>query len=311
MKKLLLILLLISTPVVAQPTTTKPDIITMGLTTCTANKPIIGTGLGLVPACATPTYPSSVTAGGLLWGSSTNVIASTAALTGILIGNGTSAPTTIAGTTCTNQFLRAFTSSGGTCATIANDDVANLTIIGSSSTSMTIGTKINFTTTTTNPELTLISTEISGYTALNLNANSGAEVFQALAGAGAITFKSTTNVPVHFGSNQKTVFSIDGNMHLRTTFESSSTPTLTSCGTSPSITGSDISGEVTMGTGTPTGCIITFANAYVSAPYCHVTWQATPLLSQSFTVSNTAITLTQTATDSNKVTYSCFARSGG
>lgn len=88
-------------------------------------------------------------------------------------------------------------------------------------------------------------------------------------------------------------------------------PALTSCGTSPAIVGSDLSGEVTMGTGSPTGCIITFNAAYVSAPLCTVTWQATPLASQSYAVSNTAITLTQTGTSSNKVNYTCMARSGG
>ncbi len=78
-----------------------------------------------------------------------------------------------------------------------------------------------------------------------------------------------------------------------------STPVLTSCGT------------VTMGTVTPTGCIITFANAYTNTPHCIVTWQATPLASQSYTVTITAITLVQTATSSNKVNYRCDAQSGG
>ncbi len=90
-----------------------------------------------------------------------------------------------------------------------------------------------------------------------------------------------------------------------------STPVLTSCGTSPAITGTDIAGTVTMGTATPTGCIITFANAYTNTPHCIVTWQATPLASQSYTISTTAITLVQTATSSNKVNYRCDAQSGG
>jgi hypothetical protein len=88
-------------------------------------------------------------------------------------------------------------------------------------------------------------------------------------------------------------------------------PVLTSCGTSPAITGSDTAGIVTMGTGTPTGCVITFAAAYVTAPVCVVTWIATPLASQSYVTSATAITLTQTATSSNKVQYVCVAQSGG
>ena len=57
-----------------------------------------------------------------------------------------------------------------------------------------------------------------------------------------------------------------------------------------------------MGTGTPTGCVITFNVAYTSTPYCTVTWQATPLASQSYAVANTAITLTQTATSSTRST---------
>lgn len=88
-------------------------------------------------------------------------------------------------------------------------------------------------------------------------------------------------------------------------------PALTSCGTTPAIAGTDTSGTVTMGTGTPTGCVITFATAYTGAPHCVVSWEATPLASQSYAVTTTAITLTQTATSSNKVDYWCAAPSGG
>lgn len=88
-------------------------------------------------------------------------------------------------------------------------------------------------------------------------------------------------------------------------------PALTSCGGgSPAIEGSDMSGTVTMGT-TATGCVITFNAAYTNAPRCLVTWRATPLASQSYAVSNTAITLTQTSTSGNVVDYICTVRSGG
>ena len=87
---------------------------------------------------------------------------------------------------------------------------------------------------------------------------------------------------------------------------SATAPALTSCGTSPSISGTDLSGTVTMGTGTPTGCVITFNSAKTAAPHCVVTWRATPLASQSYTISTTALTLTQTATSSNLVDYACF-----
>lgn len=88
-------------------------------------------------------------------------------------------------------------------------------------------------------------------------------------------------------------------------------PALTSCGTSPTIVGTDTAGFVTMGTASPTGCIITFNVAYALAPICMVTWIATPLASQSFVTSATAITTTQTATTSNKLAYACFAQPGG
>jgi hypothetical protein len=92
---------------------------------------------------------------------------------------------------------------------------------------------------------------------------------------------------------------------------SGTAPALTSCGTSPAIVGTDVAGTVTMGTGTPTGCVITFNVAYIAAPHCIVQWIATPLASQSYTTSTTAITLTQTATSSNVVKYMCVAQPGG
>ncbi len=96
------------------------------------------------------------------------------------------------------------------------------------------------------------------------------------------------------------------NRHARS---GGTSPALTSCGTSPAIVGGDFAGTVTMGTGSPTGCTITFAVAYTNAPVCTVTWRATPLASQSYTTSTTALTLTQTATSSNLIDYMCAARS--
>jgi hypothetical protein len=83
-------------------------------------------------------------------------------------------------------------------------------------------------------------------------------------------------------------------------------PALTSCGTSPTISGNDMAGTVTMGTGSPTGCVITFNGAKSAAPHCVVVWIATPLASQSYATSATAITLTQTGTSSNVVKYVCM-----
>lgn len=102
---------------------------------------------------------------------------------------------------------------------------------------------------------------------------------------------------------------IDSLGHIRV--GNNTAPALTSCGGgSPAIIGDDTAGEVTMGT-TATGCVITFNKAYAAAPLCTLNWQATPLASQSWTVSTTAITTVQTSTSSNKLNYICRARNGG
>jgi hypothetical protein len=122
--------------------------------------------------------------------------------------------------------------------------------------------------------------------------NSGIFSAASFSATGAATFGSTT--PAHIISAQTTP------------------PGVTTCnqgGGSPSIVGTDTAGEVTTGT-LATSCVVTFNVAYVTAPFCVVTWQAS-LASTGYTISNTAITFTQTATTGEKVNYHCIARSGG
>lgn len=112
-------------------------------------------------------------------------------------------------------------------------------------------------------------------------------------GAGIVQYGLAAGVPIHVATAQTTA------------------PALTSCGTgSPAITGTDSAGIVTMGT-SATGCVITFNVAYTGTPYCVVNWIATPLASQSYVTSNSAITLTQTSTSGNKAQYICMATAGG
>ena len=83
-------------------------------------------------------------------------------------------------------------------------------------------------------------------------------------------------------------------------------PVLT-CGTSPTIVGNDMAGTVTVGTASPTGCTITFNTAKSVAPACAVTSQS-QLASFAYTISTTAVTVTQTATSSNKINYVCMGQ---
>ena len=84
-----------------------------------------------------------------------------------------------------------------------------------------------------------------------------------------------------------------------------SAPTISSCGTSPAITGGDQAGTVTTGTGSPTACTITFATSYAAAPNCVVVDQSAIANLTSYSVSATAITLATAAASSQKIAYVC------
>jgi hypothetical protein len=85
-------------------------------------------------------------------------------------------------------------------------------------------------------------------------------------------------------------------------------PTLSSCGTSPSIIGSDASGIIGTGTGA-TACTLTFGIAYVNAPFCVVSAQA-KASNLDYSRSTTALTLSA-ASASAFYHYHCLAQSGG
>lgn len=126
--------------------------------------------------------------------------------------------------------------------------------------------------------------QVTGGAAINGNLNVGGTVNQ---------FGSTATAPAHIATAQTTA------------------PVLTSCGGgSPAIVGTDTAGIVTMGT-TASGCIITFNTAYTAAPFCVVSWIATPLATQSYVTTNSAVTLTQAPTSGNVVQYHCIGRAGG
>ena len=82
-------------------------------------------------------------------------------------------------------------------------------------------------------------------------------------------------------------------------------PTISGTGTPTIRAGStDTAGEVTSGT-SATSVIITFSSTKANAPFCTVTPQ-TQLVAFSYTISTTAITITQTATTGEKIDYVCF-----
>lgn len=87
-------------------------------------------------------------------------------------------------------------------------------------------------------------------------------------------------------------------------YKQTTAPVPTGTGSPTIATGStDEAGEVTSGT-SATSVIITFNLTHTNAPFCVVHSQA-QIVSFAYTLSNTAITITQTATTGDKIDYRC------
>jgi hypothetical protein len=91
-----------------------------------------------------------------------------------------------------------------------------------------------------------------------------------------------------------------------------STPTASSCGTSPSVVGSDAAGKVTIGSSASDTCTLTFSVAYPVAPACVVIGEDSAI-TLGATTSTTVLTITAPgATDfsSDVISYICIGQDG-
>ena len=83
-------------------------------------------------------------------------------------------------------------------------------------------------------------------------------------------------------------------------------PVGSACGTTPTVASgsTDTRGSVTEGT-TATGCVITFAAAYASAPFCVVSSpNGAPLT--GYTTSTAALTITNASATGDDFTWECM-----
>ncbi len=135
-----------------------------------------------------------------------------------------------------------------------------------------------------------------------------------LALTGAVALAQTFTKALQLSQDTTGAFSVDSNngiyfpSHLLTV--GTPAPTITGSGT-PTIAGTDTAGLVTMGTSATTATAV-FGRAYLSVPFCVVTWQnpmngtLTPI---AYTLATTSIALTQGSTSGNKINYLCTATS--
>lgn len=105
-----------------------------------------------------------------------------------------------------------------------------------------------------------------------------------------------------------TAFDITNTGHI---IASSTNPVLSSCGTSPTMKGSDVWGEITVGA-TATGCTVTFAQAWSAAPVCTISNQSMSITSAlSYTISASALTISQAVgLGGDKIDFYCMGISG-
>ncbi len=85
------------------------------------------------------------------------------------------------------------------------------------------------------------------------------------------------------------------------------TPSLSTCGTSPSVTGTDTAGIITFGGGSPTACTLTFATSFGTAPSCVISDDSTTIGSDITSKSATSFTVTTSAAfGGGHVNYHCI-----
>jgi hypothetical protein len=132
--------------------------------------------------------------------------------------------------------------------------------------------------------------------------------------AGGIAVSQTIVRAIQLSQDTTGAFSVDSNngvyfpSHINTLSRSS--PAIAGTGT-PTILGSDTAGTITMGTSATTA-VATFARAYLTVPFCTVSWQApmngtaTPI---AYTLATTSISISQGATTANKINYMCMSAS--
>jgi hypothetical protein len=122
----------------------------------------------------------------------------------------------------------------------------------------------------------------------------GSLIFQTSPAAGSTA--TTQNALV-------TALTIDSKAHV---IHGGSAPAVSgSCGTSPSVAGTDSAGKLTTGTVAPTSCTLTFSKAWGTAPSCFAQNETTANLVKAISTTTTVI-LSGTFVASDVLSYACI-----
>lgn len=119
----------------------------------------------------------------------------------------------------------------------------------------------------------------------------------------SFSFEPSSNNSQDLGASDRLIQNIYLGTHV---INGGTAPAVSSCGTSPSITGGDTAGKVTIGTGTPSSCTVTFDTAYSNAPSCTISGDDNTN-AYGATTTTTALTITSNSEMSGDVImYQCI-----
>lgn len=228
---------------------------------------------------------------------------STSIASALINSNAAGILTAYAGSSCTNQGVSAISATGTvTCTTFATSTGSggggggNLYVTPTSTTLANNLTKFQTAGSSTisattsiyslpNGDVQIGTTTDNG--AVNIVNSSGVPLFR-----GSTSTIATSSVSLRVLNNSSTAgtlysgFEVLGDGHLNAT---GTLPVVSSCGTSPAITGSDVGGTVTVGSVSATSCTVTFQIPYEATPSCLISSESSLTTAPSYTISTTAL----------------------
>lgn len=138
-----------------------------------------------------------------------------------------------------------------------------------------------------------------------------------LALSAGLGFAQVINKAIQLSQDASGAFGVDttNNVyfpgHILSTGTAHAATTIGTCGTSPTIIGTDVAGVATTGSTATTSCVITFGRAYVTAPSCVVAGGTSMATTAALlaTATTTTLTVTYASSTSAKINYVCVSLS--
>lgn len=135
-----------------------------------------------------------------------------------------------------------------------------------------------------------------------------------LALAGGVAVAQNITKAIQLSQDATGAFGVDSNNnvyfpgHILNTGRNQASPISIAGTGTPTISGTDVSGTITMGSSATTATV-TFGRAYGGVPNCVVSWQSVNNTAISYTLATTSISVVQPSTSGNKINYFCSGQS--